>query len=62
MGFDFKQTLHILDGFFVEFSVPESDAHVISLRLSVGKHDGVVEVAPDVFRLDVGEENVRVDS
>jgi len=58
---DVKKALHVLDGLLVDLCVPESNAHVVSLWLSVSEDDGVVEEAPHVLGLDVGEEDVRVD-
>ena len=46
----------------VDGGVPEDDAHIVTLGLAEGEHEGASEVAPHVVGLDVGEQDVRVDS
>ena len=60
-GFDVWETLHVLDWLLVDFGVPEGDAHIVSFGLSVGKHDRVVEVSPNILWLNVGKEDVWID-
>lgn len=57
-SFDIAETLHVFHGPFVNLCIPESNAHVGSLGLSIGKNDGLVEVGPHVFWLNVGKENI----
>ena len=57
-GFDMNQTLHVFDASLVEFGVPESDAHVVSLWFPVCKHNCFIEVCPHVFWLNIGKQYV----
>ena len=57
-----QEALGVAHRFLIDTSVPEGDAHVRSLRLSVGKDDGLTEVRPHVLGLNVSEENVCIDS
>ena len=59
---DVDETLHVFDRSLVDLGVPEGDAHIVPLWLSVCENNRVVEEAPHVFRLDVREEDVRIYS
>ena len=59
---DSLEALHVLDMLLVNRGVPKDDAHIISLGLAEGKDKRAREVAPHVVWLDVGEQDVRVDS
>jgi len=60
MGLNCKQALHVLNGLFIDLCVPEGDAHVVALWLSECKHNGLVEVCPDIIRLNVRKQDIRV--
>jgi hypothetical protein len=45
----------------IDYCIPEDHTHIVSLGLSEGENQCVVEISPHVLRLNVGEENVAVD-
>lgn len=48
--------------FFIDDSIPEDDAHIISFWFSECKYQCVIEVSPHVLRLDIGKQDVTVHS
>lgn len=61
-GSDLLQTLHVLDMLLVDHGIPEDDAHVVTLGFSEGKNERAGEVAPEIVWLDVGKQDVGVNS
>ena len=57
-GFNVDETLHVLDGTLIDLGVPEGDAHIVSFGFSVSEDNRIVEVAPHVFGLNVGEKDI----
>jgi hypothetical protein len=60
--FNLSEALHVLNMFLVNGSVPEDNTHVITLRFTKGKYKSLREVAPQVFWLNVSEEDICIDS
>lgn len=60
-GLDVDETLHIFHRFFINFCVPESNTHIISLWFSISEYDGIIEVRPDVLWLNICKEDVGID-
>lgn len=56
------KTFHVLDVLLVDTDVPENDAHIVALGFAESKDQSLREVAPHVIWLDVGKQNVCVDS
>jgi hypothetical protein len=56
--YDLLKTTHIFNMLFIDGCVPEDHTHVLALWLLKGKYKGVVEVGPEILRLNVCEKNV----
>lgn len=59
---DVAKRFHVFDRLFIDLGVPKGDAHVGSLRLTIGKDDRAVEEGPHVLWLDISKQDVGVDS
>ena len=55
------QALHVLNVLLVHGGVPEDDAHVITFGLTESKNESASKVSPHVVRLDISEQDVRID-
>lgn len=57
---NFLKSSHVLNMFFINHSVPENDAHIISLRFLKSEDKSVVEIRPKIFWLNISKEDVRI--
>ena len=55
------KALHVLNMLLIDGDIPKYDAHVVALRLAESEDQSAGKVAPHVVRLDVGEQDVRID-
>lgn len=46
----------------IDGGVPKNDTHIVALRLSERKNEGITEVTPHIFRLNICEDHIRVHS
>ena len=58
---DVDETLHVFDRSLVDLGVPEGDAHISSLWLTISKDNSIVKVGPHVLWLDVCEKNIGIN-
>ena len=59
---DLLQTLHVLYMLLVNLGIPEDDAHVVTLGFAEGKNECAGEVAPEIVWLNVGKQDIGVNS